>query len=75
MDVALLVLEGMEGLEDRCLSDEVLSLRCEAGLAHGGGQVDSARVAAARRLHRVHQVVLDLVQLELDLVPGYGQGS
>ena len=69
MDVPLLVLEGVERLEDGGLGDEVLPLRGEAGLAHGGGQVDGARVAAARRLHSVHQVVLDLVQLELDLVP------
>ena len=73
VDVALLVLEGVKRLQDGRLRDEVLALRGEARLADGGGEVDGAGVAPARRLHGVHEVVLDLVQLELNLVPEMGK--
>ena len=72
MDVALLVLEGVKRLQDGRLRDEVLALRGEARLTDSGGEVDGAGVAPARRLDGVHEVVLDLVQLKLDLVPAIG---
>ena len=73
VDVPLLVLKGVQRLQDGRLRDEVLALSGEARLADGGGQIDGAGIAPARRLHGVHEMVLDLVQLELNLVPELGK--
>ena len=70
MDVALFVFKGVKRLQDGGLGDEVLSLCGEARLADGGCQINGTRIASARRLDGIHEVVFDLVQLELDLVPG-----
>ena len=70
MDVALFVFKGVKRLQDGGLGDEVLALCGEARLADGGCQINGTRIASARRLDGIHEVVFDLVQLELDLVPG-----
>lgn len=73
VDVPLFILEGVKRLQDGGLRDEILALRGETRLADCGGQVNSARVSPTRRLYGVHEVVLDLVQLKLDLVSASGR--
>ena len=72
VDVPLFVFKGVKRLQDGGLRDEILALRGETRLADSGGQVNCAGVSPARRLHGVHEVVLDLIQLKLDLVPAIG---